>query len=109
MVRNHLSTSRALLAGSSSFAGATKAVGCSHQYELNSVRLVEERMKGGAVREERSPLKEAMDYVADKKTSRVSDALDTTVEQESRQHKAKVKVGMASLTLRNEAQPDPVA
>lgn len=26
------------------------------------MRLVEERMKGGAVREERSPLKEAMDW-----------------------------------------------
>lgn len=28
------------------------------------MRLVEERMKGGAVSEERSPLKEAMDWVA---------------------------------------------
>jgi hypothetical protein len=31
------------------------------QYEENSVRDCEDRMKGGAVREERSPLKEAMD------------------------------------------------
>lgn len=65
VVRNHLSTSKALLAASSSLAGAAKTLGCSHQYELNSVRLVEERMKGGAVKEERSPLKEAMDYIQD--------------------------------------------
>jgi hypothetical protein len=44
-------------------AGALKTPGCSHQYELNSVRLVEDRMKGGAVSEDRSPLKEAMDYM----------------------------------------------
>lgn len=62
VVKNHLSTSKALLAGSSSLDGAAKTLGCSHQYELNSVRLVEDRMKGGAVKEERSPLKEAMDY-----------------------------------------------
>lgn len=61
VVKNHLSTSKALFAGSGSFAGAAKTLGCSAQYELNSVRLVEERMKGGAVREERSPLKEAID------------------------------------------------
>jgi hypothetical protein len=36
--------------------------GCSHQYDENSVKLVEERMKGGAVRLARSPLKEAMDW-----------------------------------------------
>jgi hypothetical protein len=51
----------ARFSASFSAAGATKRVGCSHQYELNSVRLVDERMKGGAVREERSPLKDAMD------------------------------------------------
>lgn len=50
------------MTGSASFAGAANTVGCSAQYELNSVRLVDERMKGGAVSEERSPLKEAMDY-----------------------------------------------
>lgn len=61
VVKNHLRTSRARLAGSGSLEAATKAEGCSHQYELNSVRLVEERMKGGAVRLARSPLKEAMD------------------------------------------------
>jgi len=62
VVKNHLSTSKALLAGSSSLAGAIKTLGCSHQYELNSVRLVDERIKGGAVREARSPLNEAIDY-----------------------------------------------
>jgi hypothetical protein len=59
---NHLSTRRARLAGSVSLAGAAKRSGCSHQYEENSVRETLERMKGGAVREERSPLKEAMDW-----------------------------------------------
>lgn len=62
VVRNHFSTSRARLAGSASSAGAANTEGCSDQYELNSVRLVEERMKGGAVRDERSPLKDAMDW-----------------------------------------------
>jgi len=61
VVKNHLSTNSALFAGSDSLAGATKTDGCSHQYELNSVKLVDERMKGGAVRLARSPLKEAMD------------------------------------------------
>lgn len=63
-----MSTSRALLAGSCSLAGAAKTLGCSHQYELNSVRLVEDRIKGGAVREARSPLNEAMDYMQENKT-----------------------------------------
>src|ERR1700753_4068296 len=62
VVKNHLRTSRARFFGSASLPGAAKTDGCSHQYELNSVRLVEERMKGGAVRLDRSPLKEAMDY-----------------------------------------------
>lgn len=61
VLRNHLRTSRALLAGSVSLAGAAKRSGCSHQYEENSVREVPERMNGGAVRDERSPLNEAMD------------------------------------------------
>jgi len=47
--------------GSASLAGAAKRAGCSHQYDENSVRLVEERMKGGAVRLARSPLNDAMD------------------------------------------------
>ncbi len=60
--RNHFSTRRARFPGSPSFAGAANSDGCSHQYELNSVRLVLERMNGGAVRLERSPLKDAMDF-----------------------------------------------
>lgn len=47
--------------GSFSDAGAAKRGGCSHQYEENSVREVEDRIKGGAVSEESSPVKEAMD------------------------------------------------
>lgn len=50
------------MAGSGSFAGAANTFGCSAQYPLNSVRLVDDRIKGGAVREERSPLNEEMDY-----------------------------------------------
>lgn len=61
MVKNHFSTRSARFAGSASLAGAAKIDGCSHQYELNSVKLVAERMKGGAVRLERSPLKDAID------------------------------------------------
>jgi len=41
--------------------GATRTEGCSAQYEEYSVREVLERIKGGAVMEDRSPLKEAMD------------------------------------------------
>ena len=50
------------MAGSASLAGAANTEGCSAQYELYSVRLVADRMKGGAVSEDRSPLKEEMDY-----------------------------------------------
>ena len=35
--------------------------GCSVQYAENSVRDVVPRMNGGAVKDERSPLKDAMD------------------------------------------------
>lgn len=62
VLRNHFSTSKARLAGSFSEAGATKIVGCSAQYVENSVSDVVDRMKGGAVREERSPLKDAIDW-----------------------------------------------
>lgn len=61
MVRNHLSTRSALLSGSFSAAGATKIDGCSAQYAENSTSEVEERMKGGAVSDERSPEKDAID------------------------------------------------
>lgn len=40
-----------------------KTDGCSHQYELNSVKLVEDKINGGAVRLARSPLNDAMDCV----------------------------------------------
>ena len=36
--------------------------GCSVQYAENSVREVVPRMNGGAVKDERSPLKDAIDY-----------------------------------------------
>jgi hypothetical protein len=61
---NHLSTSRARLAGSCSLAGATKMEGCSAQYDENSTKEVDDRIQGGAVKEERSPLKLAMVYQA---------------------------------------------
>lgn len=48
---------------SCSEAGATKTEGISAQYAENSVSEVVDRMKAGAVRDERSPLKEAIDYV----------------------------------------------
>lgn len=64
VVRNHLSTSRARFAGSCSKAGATKIAGCSVQYAENSVRDVVPRMNGGAVKDERSPLKDAMDWTS---------------------------------------------
>jgi hypothetical protein len=60
--RNHLRTSMARLAGSDSAAGAVRTGGWVAQYAENSVSDWDERMKGGAVREERSPLKEAMDW-----------------------------------------------
>lgn len=38
-----------------------KMEGCSAQYDENSTRDLVERMKGGAVIEDKSPLKDAMD------------------------------------------------
>lgn len=35
--------------------------GCVDQYEENSVRDCDDRIKGGAVKDERSPLNEAID------------------------------------------------
>lgn len=61
VLRNHRKTRRALFSGSGSVAGATKRAGCSAQYAEYSTREVEERMKGGAVNDDRSPLKEAID------------------------------------------------
>jgi hypothetical protein len=48
---------------SASEAGATKTEGISAQYAENSVSEVVDRMKAGAVRDERSPLKEAIDCI----------------------------------------------
>jgi len=48
---------------SASDAGATRTEGISAQYAENSVSEVVDRMKAGAVRDERSPLKEAIDCV----------------------------------------------
>lgn len=62
VLRNHFKTSRARFAGSCSEAGATKMDGCSVQYAENSVRDVVPRMNGGAVIDERSPLKDAIDW-----------------------------------------------
>ena len=59
--KNHFRTSTARCSASFFSAGAAKSGGCSHQYDENSVREVEERMKGGAVSDARSPVKEAMD------------------------------------------------
>ena len=61
VLRNHFSTSIDRFAGSCSEAGATNTDGCSAQYAENSVREMVPRMKGGAVMEERSPLKDAID------------------------------------------------
>jgi hypothetical protein len=49
-------------AGSVSEAAAMRRFGCVDQYEENSVNDCEERIKGGAVKDERSPLKDAMDW-----------------------------------------------
>lgn len=62
VLRNHFRTSRARFSGSGSVAGAMNSVGCSAQYAEYSTREVEERMKGGAVKDDRSPLKEAIDW-----------------------------------------------
>jgi hypothetical protein len=62
VLRNHFSTNSALFSGSFSAAGATKIEGCSAQYEENSTSDVDERINGGAVKDERSPEKDAMDF-----------------------------------------------
>ena len=62
MLRNHFKTKSALFRGSVSCAGATKIEGCSAQYEENSTSDVDDRMNGGAVKEDKSPEKDAMDF-----------------------------------------------
>jgi hypothetical protein len=62
VLKNHFKTNNARFLGSFSRAGATKIEGCSAQYDENSVNEVEERMKGGAVNEDKSPEKDAIDF-----------------------------------------------
>lgn len=57
-----MSTDNARLEVSGSCEGATKREGCSAQYAGNSASEVVDRMKGGAVKEERSPLNVAIVY-----------------------------------------------
>jgi hypothetical protein len=61
---NHFSTSTALFSGSFSLEGAISSEGCEFQNAEYSTSDVPLRMNGGAVREEISPEKEAMDYNA---------------------------------------------
>lgn len=61
VLRNHLSTNMQRFCLSFSAAGATRTDGISDQYAENSVSEVVDRMKAGAVSDERSPLKEAID------------------------------------------------
>jgi hypothetical protein len=63
VLRNHFRTSMQRFCLSASEAGATRTEGISAQYAENSVSEVVDRMKAGAVRDERSPLKEAIDYI----------------------------------------------
>jgi hypothetical protein len=44
--------------------------GCSAQYALNSTNEVVLRMKAGAVREDKSPLKDAIDFAGLSVTAR---------------------------------------
>jgi hypothetical protein len=62
VVKNHFNTNKARFWGSFSLAGATKMDGCSPQYEENSTSDVEDRIKGGAVNEDRSPENDAIDF-----------------------------------------------
>jgi hypothetical protein len=62
VLRNHFKTNSARFCGSFSCAGATKTEGCSAQYEENSTSDLDDRIKGGAVRDERSPEKDAIDF-----------------------------------------------
>ncbi len=63
MLRNHFRTSNDRFSGLDSLAGATKRAGCSAQYAENSTIDCGDNRNGGAVREARSPLKVASDYL----------------------------------------------
>jgi hypothetical protein len=60
VLRNHFNTRTARCSGSDPFAGSVNTEGWDIQYAEYSVREVELRMKGGAVREDISPENEAM-------------------------------------------------
>ena len=59
-MRNHVKTRSARFDGETSAAGAMNREGCSDQYAGYSANDVVERMNGGAVKEERSPLNDAI-------------------------------------------------
>lgn len=59
-MRNHVNTRSARFAGKASCAGATNRDGCSDQYAGYSANDVVDKIKGGAVKEERSPLNDAI-------------------------------------------------
>ena len=62
VLRNHFSTRSARRCGSFSWAGATKIEGCSAQYDENSTSDFADSMKGGAVKDDKSPENEAKDW-----------------------------------------------
>jgi hypothetical protein len=53
VLKNHFNTNSARFCGSFSCAGATKIEGCSAQYPENSTSDVEDRINGGAVKDDR--------------------------------------------------------
>ena len=57
---NHLSTASERSSGPGASAMAENNSGRSHQYAGNSVSEMGDRMNGGAVKDERSPEKDAM-------------------------------------------------
>lgn len=61
-MRNHVRTSNALFEGRVSCVGAMKREGCSHQYAGYSASDVVDRINGGAVNEDKSPLNDAIVY-----------------------------------------------
>lgn len=62
VLRNHWRTKSARFSEFCSFAGATKRLGCSAQYVLNSTMDCGARRNGGAVMDVRSPLNVAIDF-----------------------------------------------
>ena len=64
VLSSHFITRRARLAGSCSWVGAIHNEVFSVQYAENSTRDWVDRMKAGAVKEDRSPLNEAIDCMS---------------------------------------------